>query len=205
MVRGEIPRRGPDGASHETPAGRNFRPSVPGIRLPVRLPPLPHAVALDGGGPAAVALQLVPVPMSGADSQVYSRIYHRLMNEYTGLWRNDAQLALFVRLLVLADKFWPEDAPLPRLRTSALRSLIDSGVITVDGHDNFQVRGLDAERTRRSDAARTAARIRHAVPSALPSKEEKSREEKGAAHDGRHGATCLVCRPLLSIEGGKSA
>ena len=145
--------------------------------------------------------------MSDIDSQVYSRIYHRLMNEYPILWRSDAQLALFVRLLVLADKFWPERPPLPRAHSVAMRSLIDYGLISVDDNDHFRVRGLDAERTRRSTAARNAARSRYAMRDALPSKEEKRKEEKDAdaLHDGHHGVTCLVCQPLLKIDGGKSA
>lgn len=135
--------------------------------------------------------------MSDTDSQVYSRLYHRLMNEYPALYRNDAQLALYVRLLVVADKFWPDRPPLPRCSASALRSLVDAGVITVDDADCYRVRGLDSERQRRSTAARTAARSRYAqqtaVPTALPSREEKRKEEK--AHMGQH-PNCTVCEPL---------
>jgi hypothetical protein len=132
------------------------------------------------------------------DSHVYSRVYHRLMNEYPTLWRSDAQLALFVRLLVLADKFWPDRPPLPRVNGAALRALQENGLLIVDEADCYRIRGLDAERNRRSTAARTAARsryaLRDAVPDALPKREEKRREEKGAnaLHDGRH-PNCAVC------------
>ena len=129
--------------------------------------------------------------MSTVDSQVYSRLYHRLMNEYPAIYRSDQQLALYVRLLILADKFWPDRPPMPRCSGSALRALTDAALIVVDESDCYRVRGLDAERSRRSTAARTAARSRYAVPDALPSKEEKSKEEK--AHMGQH-VDCLVCK-----------
>lgn len=134
--------------------------------------------------------------MSDSDSQVYSRIYHRLMNEYPTLWRSDTQLALFIRLLVLADKFWPDRPPIPRANAAALRALQDAGLLIVDEADCYRVRGLDAERSRRSTAARNAARSRYAVPDAVPSKEEKRKEEKSRGHEGQH-ANCLVCAAAL--------
>lgn len=130
----------------------------------------------------------------------YSRLYHKLMNEYPKVWNSDETLALFVRMLVIADKFWPERAPVSRRNARGLRSLTSAGLIRLhDGGFTYSVRGLDAERSRRSSAARTAALVRHAIPS----KDEASREKKG--HDGHHGVDCLVCRPLLTIEGGKGA
>ena len=131
--------------------------------------------------------------------ETYSRVYHKLMNEYPSVWRSDAQLALFVRLLVLADKFWPERPPMPRASGSAVRSLVEAGLLIVDDQDCYRVKGLDSERQRRSSAARTAAIVRHA----MPRRDETRKDEKGASHDGRHGLSCLVCRPLLAADGGK--
>lgn len=146
--------------------------------------------------------------MSDHDSQVYSRLYHRLMNEYPSIWNRDETLALFVRMLVIADKFWPERPPLARRNAKGLRALLTAGLVRL--HDDgftYSVRGLDAERSRRSNAARTAARIKHAMRDAVPSKDETSKEKKDAAHLGQHD-NCLVCEPLRRpqiIEGGKGA
>ena len=112
--------------------------------------------------------------MSDSDSQVYSRIYHRLMNEYPDVFSDARLLGTYVRMLVLADKFWPERAPVGRLRASE-RALVRSGLVTLHVPDGtYSVRGMDAERNARRNAARNAAAVRWG----MPSKEEKNIEEK---------------------------
>lgn len=152
----------------------------------------------------------------------YSRVYHVLMDEYPTVFQSDAQLGCFLRCLILAEKFYPSLAPLPH-RTPQVQALIRAGLVLVnEEHRTFTVRGLAAERERRSGAARNAAAVRwHSAGSAeaMPRRDETRREEdeKGAnasngrpatfmgwrpkdpkpgLHDGHHGRSCLVCFPL---------
>jgi hypothetical protein len=73
--------------------------------------------------------------------------------------------------------------PLPRsVKSAPLRLLAEAGLIAVND-DEYVMRGLDAERNRRRDAARTGAAKRwesERNANALPRRErdEKSRDEK---------------------------
>lgn len=141
-------------------------------------------------------------------SDAYSRIYHRLMSEYPSVWRSDSQLALLVRLLVAADKFYPE-WPTSNRRNGAYRLLLEAGlVIEKEGTDGYTIRGLEAERERRSHAGRNAAASRWG----MPRRDETSKDEKengaphanasfmgfrpkAGSHVGQH-PECAVCAPL---------
>ena len=155
----------------------------------------------------------------------YIRVYHVLREEHPGVWRSDAQLALFVRLLAVADKWWPQLAPVAH-RNGAYQSLVKAGlVLEKEGTDGYTIKGLDKERSRRSEHGRHAASIRHAYSehaASMPSKAEQNKAEQtngqsppqsfmgwkqkqyerlpgeaaNPVHDGRHPVTCTVCHPL---------
>jgi hypothetical protein len=150
----------------------------------------------------------------------FSKVYHRLMAEYPTVWKSDAQLALLVRLLVAADKFYPE-WPTANRRNGAYRSLVEAGlVIEKEGTTGYTIRGLEAERERRSNAARNAAASRWGMPSRVekeknrgngiapeaptsfirfPPKAERAPGEAALTlHDGTHpgAGNCLVCHPV---------
>jgi hypothetical protein len=120
-------------------------------------------------------------------SESYSRLYHRFSREYPDIYASDADLATWIRLLLLADASWPMQPPLPRsVRNRPLARLVDAGLVVIDG-DHYTVRGLDAERTRRRDAARTGAQKRwqsdsnaNAHAGAMPRRDEtsSSRDER---------------------------
>lgn len=85
----------------------------------------------------------------------YSRIYWRLSDEFPAIYDDDAALAAWVRLLVIAEGAWPGAAQMPRkIKRSALKTLVDCELISMLPGDRFRVRGLDAERNRRAEAAR---------------------------------------------------
>jgi hypothetical protein len=90
-------------------------------------------------------------------SESYSRLYHRFPTEFPAVWADDRAFAAWTRLLILADASWPMRPPLPRsVRPKVVTMLEDAGLIYLEG-DQYVIRGLDAERTRRRDAARTGA------------------------------------------------
>ena len=152
----------------------------------------------------------------------YSRVYHVLMDEYPGVFRSDAQLGCYLRCLVLAEKFYPSFAPLPH-RSPQIQALIRAGLVLVnEEHGTYTVRGLAAERERRSNAARIGAGVRwqnERNASAMPRRDETRKEEdekdanasnelpavfmgwkhrdpKPGLHDGHHGKECVACFPL---------
>ena len=150
----------------------------------------------------------------------YIRVYHELRDEYPGVWRSDAQLALFVRLLLIAEKWWPQWAPVDH-RNGAYRSLVECGLVLENqGGNGYTIKGLGPERSRRSQHGRHAASIRwasseHAQP--MPRREEKEKKKtngqspndretfmgfppKPGLHDGSH-PDCAVCAPLRKAAG----
>lgn len=97
----------------------------------------------------------------------YVRIYHDdLRKDYKHVLDDDSALAAFVRLLVVADKMWPALPELPRSVTRRALAVLNAPnakgnrlVELVPDHC-YRIRGHDAERTARQDAARTAAGVR---------------------------------------------
>lgn len=99
-----------------------------------------------------------------SDNRKYSRLYHEAVDDrkFRDVWGDDACLALWVRLLVAADASWPSSAAFPRsVKKRALGVLVAARLVDVhpDG-DHYRIHGLDAERSRRSDAASYAADVR---------------------------------------------
>jgi hypothetical protein len=130
-------------------------------------------------------------------TEAYSRLYHKFGREYPEVYADDRLLAPWVRLLVVADASWPLRPPLPRsLSARAFRHLSGCGLLIVDG-ESYTVLGLDAERSRRSDAGRIGAAKRwHSDGNAIamPRRDETNRDEPskdetsiagGAPDDGR--------------------
>ncbi len=92
----------------------------------------------------------------------YVRVYHDdLRRDYPDVYGNDAALALWLRLLVLADKMWPIQAELPRsVRKRPLDLLVIWGLVAVQPDGTYSVKGYDRERTKRQENARSAAAVR---------------------------------------------
>lgn len=99
--------------------------------------------------------------MTRAERQ-YVRVYHDdLMADYGASWSDDAQLATWLRLLVIADKMWPTVAELPRsVRAKPLAGLVAARLVELVPPHGYRIRGHDAERRKRQESARTAAASR---------------------------------------------
>lgn len=119
-------------------------------------------------------------------TDAYSRLYHKFAAEFPEVYADDAALAGWTRLLMVADASWPMRPPLPRsLRPRVYRMLVTAGLLIPDG-DAYTLRGLDAERSRRRESARKGAAQRwqsdrnaNASADAMPRRErdETSRDE----------------------------
>lgn len=90
----------------------------------------------------------------------YSRIYWSVMDDpkFEHVYGDDAAFALWMRLLMNADALWPAPAALHRtVKDRPLAKLVDTGIVDLLPGDRYRIHGLDAERGRRRDAARTGS------------------------------------------------
>jgi hypothetical protein len=89
-------------------------------------------------------------------SDPYSRVYWRFQDEFPDVYADDRALALWLRLLILADGSYPAAAALPRkVDDDVLAVLVSAELLTLIPGDRYRVRGLDAERERRAEHGRT--------------------------------------------------
>lgn len=152
--------------------------------------------------------------------RTYCRVYHEIVDDpkFARVYGNDAALATWLRMLLVADAMYPASAPLPR-RNSAVSLLVEVGLVEERPGKRYVIRGLQAERERRSASARNAAAVRwdnERNADAMPSKAEQSkakpsngakapngtgsfmgyRPKADTSHHGQH-PECFVCHPEL--------
>jgi hypothetical protein len=136
-------------------------------------------------------------------ARTYARVYHEIVDDpkFRRVYHDSAALGTWLRMLLIADQMYPNTAPMPE-ETDEVRLLIRCGLITKRPGNRYIVTGLEREREMRSQYGRNAAAVRwQSGSNASKAKQSKAKQE----HDGKHGVSCLVCRPLLVNEGGKSA
>lgn len=93
----------------------------------------------------------------------FSALHWRFRHEFPEVWCDDHALALWTRLLVLADTTYPEPAPLPAgYRKTALAMLTKVELVMVLPDGSYLIRGQKKERERRQAAAAHAAKARWA-------------------------------------------
>jgi hypothetical protein len=98
----------------------------------------------------------------------FVRVYHSILDDerFREVYDDDHALALWLRLLLLADAIWPMPAHLPHgHRRAALARLVRAGLIELVDGGRYRVHGLDGERARRSEHARRASEARWQTPS----------------------------------------
>src|SRR5688572_13480762 len=91
-------------------------------------------------------------------------VYHEdLQHNFPAIWDDDHTLSTWLRLFALADKQWPSPAEMPRsARPAIVKRLVDAGLISLEPNHRYKVRGLDAQRQRRSEQAKAAAAAKYA-------------------------------------------
>lgn len=117
--------------------------------------------------------------------RTYARLYYpEFIRDYPDVWSDDRLLSAWLRLFIRAEQMWPLPVDLPRsVRPRSLAYLVERGLIVVTG-ETYVVKGMEAERTRRSNAGKAGAAKRwqsdgnaNASPTAMPSKDETRRDE----------------------------
>jgi hypothetical protein len=134
-----------------------------------------------------------------AQSDPYVRVYYRIRDDerFIGVYRDDAALALWLRLLLLADAMYPTSAPIPRgVRKAALDTLVRAGLVELVPDDCYRIHGLAAERERQSQRGRAGASARWSERDAIASLTHSDRTT-GVGSDALHSAP-LRSSPLRS-------
>lgn len=88
----------------------------------------------------------------------YSRVYWAIADDpkFASIYDDNDHLATWLRLLLQADGQWPASAPVPAsARKGSVKALVDAGLVDLVSGGRFRIHGLDAERGRRREAART--------------------------------------------------
>ena len=117
------------------------------------------------------------------EDRKYSRVYWSIMDDpkFDGIRSDSALFGTWVRLLMVADSVWPQSPTLPRWVTRRhLTVLVAACIVDVLPEDRFRIRGMDAERNVRSNAASNAARMRWNMPR---QDETSKRLDKGLVGD----------------------
>jgi hypothetical protein len=111
----------------------------------------------------------------------YSRVYHSIADDpmFAEVYRDREALGAWLQMLLVADAMYPTSAPLPR-SNRAVTSLIDAGLVILLPGNRYTIRGLKAERERRSASARNAAAVRwhsEGNAKAMPRRDETSKDK----------------------------
>lgn len=143
----------------------------------------------------------------------YARVYFEIVEHprFERVYGNPSALGTWLQMLLTADAMYPMTPPMPP-RTPTVRLLIDAGLVIERPGNRYSIRGLEAERERRSSVGRNAAAVRHGSErnaNALLAKQSKEEQNSGANapatmmgfrpkagyHDGSH-PNCGPCAPL---------
>lgn len=116
-----------------------------------------------------------------SDRAPYSRIYHSIVDDpkFAAVYDDDRRLATWLRLLIVAEQAHPASAYIPEgTNRGALTALVDCGLVDIGTGRRFRIHGLDAERTRRGDAARVGG-----LASGRSRSVERPLNERGTKHE----------------------
>lgn len=113
----------------------------------------------------------------------YARVYQSIVDDpmFEKVYNNDHALAQWLRMLLIADAMYPTSAPMPP-RNPTVRLLIGAGLVVEKPGNRYSMRGLSAERERRSEIGRNAAAVRYqksSTANAMPNRTEHNKAEQG--------------------------
>lgn len=120
----------------------------------------------------------------------YSRVYWSIVDDerFRDVYDDDACLAAWLRLLMVADAAWPSSAQLPAgLRKRSLAVLVTAGLVELGSGNRYRMHGLDAERERRAKLARESVNHRYG----RSTDEVRTYNERSTSH----GEDALLAEP----------
>ena len=120
-----------------------------------------------------------------AQTDPFVRVYYSVMGDdekFAQVFDNDARLACWLRLLLVADACYPAAAPMPQgVKRAALAHLVSVGLVDLMSGNRFRIHGLASERDRRSERAAASARKRWDDATAL-----RPHSDRNASGTGRN-------------------
>ena len=125
--------------------------------------------------------------MSDDRKRRFARFYYDdFLREYPEVYADDAALAAWVRLLVVAEQTWPNSPELPRaVKGRGLRVLVGAGLVALGPRFTFALRGHEKERSHRHGiaiaAANASATARAHAGANAPANAEPRRVEQSRA------------------------
>lgn len=138
-----------------------------------------------------------------AQSDPYVRVYYRIIDDpkFADVFDDDARLACWLRLLLLADGTWPAPAPIPaNVKRGPFQHLVRVGLVDLVAGGRFRIHGMDPERGERRAKAQKAALTRHSNSNADAQQTHSgsSANANGRADDKNMHSAPLRSEPLHS-------
>ena len=84
-----------------------------------------------------------------AQTDPYVRVYYRVIDDpkFADVFDDDARLACWLRLLLVADGTWPAPAPIPaNVKRGPFQHLVKVGLIDIVAGGRYRIHGMDGER-----------------------------------------------------------
>ena len=139
-----------------------------------------------------------------AQTDPYVRVYYSITDDpkFADVYDDDAALALWLRLLIVADAIHPAAAPLPVVNPDALAMLVAANLVDLVGTTRYRIHGLVKERERRSSNARASANARWSDATAM--RPHSTSDATASERIMRPDATAMrphsrdACEPMLS-------
>ncbi len=135
--------------------------------------------------------------------RTYCRVYHEIVDDpdFERVYGNRTALGAWLQMLLTADAMYPASAPMPP-RDPTVRLLIESGLVIEKPGNRYSIKGLQAERERRSASARIGAAKRWDTErnaNAMPRRDETSKDKpSNGANAPASGGAFMSFRPKAS-------
>lgn len=134
----------------------------------------------------------------------YSRVYHAIADDpmFAQVYRDREALGAWLQMLLVADAMYPTSAPLPR-PSRAVSLLLQAGLVIELPGNRYTIRGLKAERERRSASARNAAAVRwhsEGNAKAMPRRDETSKDKTSMDASASSSGVFMGYPPKPSVE-----
>jgi hypothetical protein len=97
-----------------------------------------------------------------SDYRPFARFYYvDFLRDYPQIARDNDALATYLRLLAIADAMYPAVPEVPRSEKAVhVRKLVEATLVKLVPPYGFQIKGMEVDRGRRYERARTAASTR---------------------------------------------
>jgi hypothetical protein len=136
-----------------------------------------------------------------AQQDPYVRVYYRVIDDpkFADVFDDDARLACWLRLLLIADGCYPAPAPIPHgIRRAAFAHLVTVGLVDLEPGSRYRIHGMNSERGARSrKAADAAAESWRKRRGDAPAMQAHSGSNASASDTNMHSAP-LLSEPIRS-------